>query len=105
MFTVLRNMLHGSRPRWDVSRSLTLAVLALVAFQVNLPQASAQATTTQAPPASQATAPPAAPPLPQSRYIPSHDFHTQNILLNLHYDCSIGRRFEASRTRRGKHDY
>ncbi len=86
MLTLLQNMLHASGRRWDVSRSLTLVVLVLAAFQMRLPQASAQGTGTQAPAASQATAPPAAPPIPQARYIPSHDFHTQNILLNLHFD-------------------
>ena len=83
MLNLMRNMLHASRRKW--SAPLYLAIAALPMIQIATPQAWGQATTT--PPAtSQATAPPQAPPLPQARYIPSHDFHTQNILLNLHFD-------------------
>ncbi len=52
------------------------AALALMVWQASVNQATAQA---QAP-APQATG------IPPARYIPSHDFHTQNIALNLHFD-------------------
>ncbi len=57
-----------------------LAALALAVWQAAVPAAMGQAATNQAP------APQQAPAFPSARYIPSHDFHTQNILLNLHFD-------------------
>ena len=56
-----------------------IAALALGVWQAAVPQALAQAPANQAPPQQ-------APPIPPARYIPSHDYHTQNILLNLHFD-------------------
>jgi aminopeptidase N len=70
------------RSAWRLSHaaaSLALAALALVAWQATVTQAIGQAAANQAP-APQASA------IPPARYIPSHDFHTQNITLNLHFD-------------------
>jgi aminopeptidase N len=75
-----QNHSHNARRLGNVPVYFVLAVLALAVYQVALPPAAGQAAPGQAPTPSQPT------PLPQARYIPSHDFHTQNILLNLHFD-------------------
>ncbi|HUK29774.1 MAG TPA: M1 family aminopeptidase [Candidatus Acidoferrum sp.] len=65
------------RPK-HVAASFVIAALALVVWQSSVTQALAQA-------GNQAPAPQASA-IPPARYIPSHDFHTQNITLNLHFD-------------------
>ncbi|MFZ0820559.1 MAG: DUF3458 domain-containing protein [Candidatus Acidiferrales bacterium] len=75
-----QNYGHSARRLGNAPGFFALAVLALAVCQVAVPQAMGQAAPAQAPAPTQPT------PLPQARYIPSHDFHTQNILLNLHFD-------------------
>jgi aminopeptidase N len=74
-----QNYCRSARRLTNAAGCFALAALALAVWQVTAPQALGQAATNQAP-APQATA------IPQARYIPSHDFHTQNITLNLHFD-------------------
>ncbi len=85
MLKSIWNYFFAARRNLNAPGYLALALLSFAAFSIAAPEAGAQAATTQSQQASQAT-PTQAPAIPQARYIPSHDFHTQNIKLNLHFD-------------------
>src|SRR5579862_6641187 len=95
MRELMQNYSCVARKLWNAPGYAWLCVLILAAGQIGLPQASGQGAGAPPPAASQAPVTgqvsPATPPpaLPSPRYIPSHDFHTENILLNLHFDFDL----------------